>query len=69
MYTIEIRIRCPDGSQELFPDSVEATELMVESIVSQALLELFEVMKIEEVSIQLAPGKEHKSDDDHLIAS
>ncbi len=51
MYSIQIHLQCSDEHTEVFPGDPETTELLVENIVSQALLELFEAVNVEEVVV------------------
>src|ERR1700681_4799683 len=56
MYCIQIYLQCSDEHTEVFPDDPETTELLVENIVSQALLELFEAVYVEEVVVGFSPN-------------
>lgn len=55
MYSIEISVRASKHS-EVLPDDAETTELLVENIISQALLELFEVVDVEGVTVRFRPS-------------
>jgi hypothetical protein len=57
MYTIEIYLRGSDKHSEVLPDDPEATELLIEDVISQALLELFEVVDVEGVTVRFWPSK------------
>src|SRR5260370_10635467 len=52
MYTIEIRIECPSGCCEVLPNDVNTAELLVENIISQAMLELFETVIVKQVIVK-----------------
>ena len=45
-------VRCSDGLSGVFVDNVEQTELTVESILSTALLEVFDTVLVEHVTAQ-----------------
>jgi len=51
MYTIHIRVHCPDTFSEVLVGDVEQTELTIESIVSTALLEVFDSVQVENVTV------------------
>ena len=53
MLTIQIRILCPGDGGEILPTELEKTELLVEDLVSQVLLELLGVVLVEKVKISL----------------
>ena len=57
MYTIEIYLRGSDKHSEVLPDDPEATEMLVENIVSQALLEIFEVVDVGRVVVHFSPSE------------
>ncbi len=52
MYAIEIQVQCPTEHSEV-SDDLNATELLVENVVSQALLELFETVYVRDVTIRI----------------
>ncbi len=51
LYTITIRVQSPEKYNEVLPDDLQTTEILVENVISQALLELFEVVIIEDITI------------------
>ena len=57
MYTIEIYLQGSDKHSEVLLDDPEMTELLVENIVSQALLEIFEVVDVEGVIVHFSPSE------------
>ncbi|MEO8955432.1 MAG: hypothetical protein ABI396_10980 [Ktedonobacteraceae bacterium] len=56
MYAIEIYVQCPVEHNELSADAV-SSELLVENIVSQALLEVFEAVYVTKVIVRVIKGK------------
>jgi hypothetical protein len=52
---IQIIIQCPTRFTEVLPEEPENTELAIEECVSQALLELFDTVLVDEVSIHHIP--------------
>ena len=55
MYSIEIHIQSPEGCCEVISEDVKTTELLVETVVSQALLELFETVLVQDVTVSFLP--------------
>lgn len=51
MLTIQIHILCPGTGGEILPAEPETMELLVEDLVSQALLELLGIVLVEKVEI------------------
>lgn len=56
MYTIEIHIQCPAEHSEVSDDAT-STELLIENVVSQALLELFEAVYVTKVTVRIVHGE------------
>ena len=56
MCTIHLRVHCSDKFTELLVSNLEDTELTIESIVSTALLEVFDTVHVENVTVQQSPG-------------
>ena len=52
MRTIHMRVQCSERFTELLVDNVEDTELTIESIVGTALLEVFDTVLVENVTVQ-----------------
>jgi hypothetical protein len=50
-----MRVRCSERFSELLVDDVEHTELIIESILGIALLELFDAVVVENVIVNPAP--------------
>ena len=55
MCTILMRVKCSDRFTELLVDNVEDTELTIESIVGTALLEVFDIVLVENITVQHSP--------------
>ncbi len=55
MYTIDLRIRCSNTFSGVLVGDEEQTELTIESIVGTALLEVFDVVLFENVTIYRSP--------------
>ncbi|HLI07460.1 MAG TPA: hypothetical protein VKV40_12895 [Ktedonobacteraceae bacterium] len=51
MSIINVRVHCPDRSTEFPPDDVEAIEATIEAVVSTALLEIYESVFVENVTV------------------
>ena len=56
MRKVQMCVRCAETFVELLPEDVTDAELQIEQLVSHILLEFFEVVAIDEVSITLSPG-------------
>lgn len=54
MYTIQIRVQCSEKFTEVPSDNLEQAELAVESLISRALLELFDSVNVEDCNIQIS---------------
>ena len=61
MLTIQIHILCPGSGGEILPAEQEPMELLVEDLVSQALLELLGVVLVEKVEISFIEGGRRSS--------
>ncbi|HEX6481049.1 MAG TPA: hypothetical protein VF043_19590 [Ktedonobacteraceae bacterium] len=55
MCVIHMRVHCSDKFSELLVGNVEGTELTIESILGMALLEVFDTVLIENVTVQQSP--------------
>jgi len=51
MCIVHLRVRCSDSFSEVLVGDVEQTELTIESIVGTALLEVFDTVLIENVTV------------------
>jgi len=50
-----MRVHCSDRFSELLVDDVEHTELTIESILGTALLEVFDAVLVENVTVHPSP--------------
>lgn len=57
MRIVNLRVRCPDTFSEVLVDDIEGTELTIESIVGTALLEVFDTVFVENVTVQHSPER------------
>jgi len=56
VYTIHIAIQADDKFHDFPPEGTESAELTIESIVGSALLELFEDVTVDNVTVALTPS-------------
>jgi hypothetical protein len=52
-----MRVQCSDTFSEVLVDDVEYTELTIESIVGTALLEVFDTVRVENITVQHSPER------------
>ncbi|HAT45599.1 MAG TPA: hypothetical protein DEV72_22400 [Ktedonobacter sp.] len=52
MCVVHMRVQCSDRFSEMIVDDVEHTELTIESILGTALLEVFDIVHVENVTVQ-----------------
>ena len=52
MCIIHVRVNCSDRFSEVLVDDAEGTELTIESLVGTALLEVFDTVLVENVTVQ-----------------
>lgn len=57
MRIVNLRIHCPDTFSEVLVEDVEYTELTIESIVGTALLEVFDTVFVENVTVHHSPER------------
>lgn len=57
MCIIHMRVQCSDTPSEVLVDDVEPTELTIESIVGTALLEIFDNVQIENITLHYSPER------------
>jgi uncharacterized alkaline shock family protein YloU len=57
MCVIHVRVQCSDKFSEVLVGDVEYTELTIESIVGIALLEVFDTVQVENVTVQHSPKR------------
>ena len=55
MCIIHVRVNCSDRFSEVLVDDVEHTELTIESILGTALLEVFDAVLVENVTVHPSP--------------
>jgi hypothetical protein len=55
MCIVHMRVQCSDRFSELLVGDVEGTELTIESIVGTALLEVFDTVHVEDVTVHSFP--------------
>lgn len=55
MCIVSIRVHCSDAFSELLMEDREQAELIIESIVGTALLEVFDNVQVENVTVHLSP--------------
>ena len=51
MCILYMRVQCSDSFSEVIVDDVEHTELTIESIVGTALLEVFDTVLVENITV------------------
>ena len=56
MCIVHMRVQCSDTFSEVLVDDVEHTELTIESIVGTALLEVFDSVLVENVTVHHSPN-------------
>ena len=57
MCIVHMSVECSDTFSELIVNDVEHTELTIESIVSTALLEVFDTVLFEHVTVHSSPER------------
>ena len=57
-----MRVQCSDRFTELLVDDVKNTELTIESIVGTALLEVFDTVLVENVTVQPSPESNYRDE-------
>jgi hypothetical protein len=60
MCIVHMRVQCSDRFTELLVDNVEDTELTIESIVGTALLEIFDTVLVENITVQHSPERDDR---------
>ena len=61
MCTVHVRVQCSERFSEVLVDDVEYTELTIESILGTALLEIFDAVLVEDVTVH--HSREHNNED------
>jgi len=57
MCIVHMRVHCSDTFSEVLVDDVERTELTIESFVGTALLEVFDTVLVENVTVHHSPER------------
>ena len=57
MCIVHVRVQCSDRFSEVLVGDVERTELTIEDIVGTALLEVFDIVHVENVTVQNSPER------------
>lgn len=57
MYVFDMYLECPDRFSEVLREELDAAELTVEHLVSQILLNFFDTVLLEDMSIHLSSGR------------
>jgi len=57
MCIVHMRVQCSDTFSEVLVDDVEHTELTIESIVGTALLEVFDTVLVENITVHHFPQR------------
>jgi hypothetical protein len=65
MCIVQMRIQCSDRFSEVLVDDAEWTELAIESIVGTALLEVFDIVHVEHVTVQHS-SENNDEDGEHM---
>lgn len=58
VFVIRILVLCPDGHGEATPEEIDHVKLMVETLVSLALLQLFPMVNVEMVDVAYKPAEQ-----------
>lgn len=56
MRIVDMRVQCSETSSEELAAKDEQIELTIESVVGTALLEVFDNIHVENISVHLCPG-------------
>ena len=57
MCIVQMRVQCSDTFSEVLAGDVEHTELTIESIVGTALLEVFDTVLVENITVRHFPQR------------
>ena len=57
MCIVYVRVQCSDTFSEVLVDDEEYTELTIESIVGTALLEVFDTVLVENITVHHSPQR------------
>lgn len=56
MRIVDMRVQCSDTFSEVLADDEAQIELTIESVVGTALLEVFDTVHVENISVHCGPG-------------
>ena len=68
MCMIHMRVQCSDTFSEVLVGDVEHTELIIENIVGTALLEVFDTVLVENVTVHHAPERNNGGGEPVLVS-
>jgi len=57
MCIVHVRVQCSDTFSEVLVDDEEHTELTIESIVGTALLDVFDIVLVENITVHHSPQR------------
>lgn len=52
---VNVRVHCSEKHSEVDTNNLEETEMTIESVLGPALLELFDTVEIDDVTVVLSP--------------
>ena len=61
MCIVQVRVQCSDRFSELLLGDVQDTELAIESIVGTALLEVFDTVLVDDVTVYDSPSRDREN--------
>lgn len=62
MWDIHIHIQCPSKFSEILSDELGETELIIEGVVSQALLEIFDTILVDVVTVRPSSSEDEEGE-------
>ena len=63
MRTIHVCVHCSDKNSELLKDDEQQNELIIEDIVGIALLQVFDTVLVDDVTVHYSPEDDDGDDD------
>lgn len=64
MCTVHVRVKCSDTFSELLLNNVEDSELTIESIIGTALLQVFDIVHVENVTLHHSAERDDADEED-----
>lgn len=64
MCIVHLRVQCSDTNSELILSDVDDTELTIESIIGTALLQVFDIVHVENVTVHQSPESDDRREQD-----